>query len=209
MKIVIICGGEPPSRELLTKEISANTTIIAVDSGANCLFKYNIIPHYLIGDFDSISSQVLEFFTAKKVVIEKYPKEKDLTDAQLALQKAIALEATEIVFLGSTQGGRCEHFLGALGLLLPCADLHIKACLKDDISTIILLTKAVTISGEKNKQFSLLAYSDIVKNLSIIGSKFEIENYALKLGDARTLSNEFLTGEVQIKFSSGKLLLIT
>ncbi len=107
MKIIIIAGGTPPSKKLLTKEITKNSIIIAADSGADCLWKYKIIPDYLIGDFDSIDKKALKFFKDKKVTIETFPVEKNLTDAEIALEKAIKLDSRchgnddlkEIVFL--------------------------------------------------------------------------------------------------------------
>jgi len=59
MKVIIISGGNPPSRELLQKEITDNAFLIGADSGANCLYKYNILPDLLVGDFDSIDEKAL------------------------------------------------------------------------------------------------------------------------------------------------------
>ena len=47
MKVIIISGGNPPSKELLTKEITEDTFLIGADSGANCLYDYNIEPDLL------------------------------------------------------------------------------------------------------------------------------------------------------------------
>jgi thiamine pyrophosphokinase len=209
MKAIIIAGGTPPTKKLLTKEITKNTTIIAADSGANCLWRYKITPDYLIGDFDSIDHKILNFWLDKNVIVEPYPTNKDFTDTELALKKAAQLKIKEITFLGCLGGKRVDHLLGTIGLLDKCIDLNIKSSLKDDYQTVTLLKKSALIHGKSGSIFSLQAYGETVKNLSIVGSKYILKNHFLKMGDALTLSNEFLKKKVKITFKSGKLLLIT
>lgn len=207
MKIVIVSGGVPPSKELLLKELFHSSYLICADSGANCLFNYGIVPHYLMGDFDSIDRSVYEYFTEKECNIEAFNKDKDYTDTKLALLKAIELSASEIVFLGCT-GNRIDHTLGNLGFLKECLKLNIKATLKDDKNSVEISNKPLVISGELGQYFSLQAYSECVKDLTIRGAKFELIDYDLKLGDPLTISNEFLEHNVEINFSSGELLII-
>jgi thiamine pyrophosphokinase len=209
MKAIIIANGNPPTKELIITEMTNNTKIIAADGGANCLWRYKIFPDYLIGDLDSINKNALTAFKKGSTIIESYPKDKDLTDAQLALKKAQDLKIKELVFLGCTAGKRVDHLLGALGLLLTSAKLKINACLKDESQTIHLLTKTTTIhQTATNKVFSLLAYDGPVRNLTIKGAKYPLQNYLLKVGNSLTLSNEFAQQKVTIRFSTGRLLLI-
>lgn len=208
MKIIIVAGGSPPSVELLKSEITDNSIIIGVDHGADCLFQYQVIPDLIIGDFDSISKPARDFFTKQNVTQETYPTNKCYTDAELALQKAIQLRPETIVLLGCTGGKRIDHLIGALGLLIECAKHQINSSIKDDSNTITLLTQSTKIYGNPGEQFSLQAYSDTVKNLSITGSKYQLVKYDLKIGEGLTLSNQFITNEVTITFNSGRVLLI-
>ena len=72
MKVVIISGGAPPSKELLTKEITKDTFLIGADSGANCLYQYNIKPDLLVGDFDSIDEDILDYYKKNNFSTEIY-----------------------------------------------------------------------------------------------------------------------------------------
>lgn len=207
MKILIVSGGAPPSYELIKEELKDSSFLICADSGGECLYKYNIIPNFLMGDFDSISLEALEFFRAQeKCTIDTYPKDKDFTDTELVLNKAAQLGASEIVFLGCT-GTRMDHFMGNVGMLLKCLKLNIKAYIKDNNNIIEITDKPISIKKEKGTTFSLQAYCDKVKDLNIRGAKFELENYDLTLGDPRTVSNEFLNNDVHIDFKSGILLI--
>jgi thiamine pyrophosphokinase len=207
MKVVIVAGGEPPSEELLLEELVHSSYLLCADSGANCLFKYGINPDYLMGDFDSIDKEVYEYFIEKQCNIETFKKDKDYTDTKLAVLKAIELGASEIVFLGCT-GSRLDHTLGNLGFLKECLKLNIKATLKDAKNSIEISDKPLIINGMLGQYFSLLAYSECVKDLTIKGAKFELIDYDLKLGDPLTISNEFSNQNVEINFSSGEVLII-
>lgn len=211
MKAIIVAGGTPPTKELLTQELTKKSIIIAVDSGADCLWRYKITPHYLLGDFDSISPKILDFWLSKNIPTTCYAPEKDFTDTELALKKACELKVKEITFLGCLGGKRVDHLLGALGLLNECLDLNITASLKDEQQIISILKQSTMIHGETGAMFSLQAYGGTVKKLSITGSKYTLKNYSLKVGSSLTLSNEFQNKNkrVTIKFSSGRLLLIT
>ncbi|MDR1057340.1 MAG: thiamine diphosphokinase [Coxiellaceae bacterium] len=208
MKAVIVAGGIPPSKRLVMQEIMSKSIIIAADSGANCLWQYKITPNFIIGDCDSIDKKILKFWSNNNVTIECHPPEKDLTDTELALNKAIDLNPEKIAFLGCLGGNRIDHLLGSMGLLDKCLSLNINAHLKDDYQTIVLLKKAATIYGHPGQMFSLQAYGGNVKDLSLKGSKYLLNNYLLKMGDTLTLSNEFKNKIVNIQFRSGKLLVI-
>jgi thiamine pyrophosphokinase len=206
MKAVVIAGGTPPSIEILREELSEDTILICADSGGDCLFSYNITPDYLIGDFDSIKAEAFSYFSKSNCIIEKYPVEKDDTDTQLALLKALNLGAKTIVFLGCT-GTRLDHTFGNFGLLLQCLNQSVHSYIRDDNNTIWLADKSTCITGNKGEYFSILAFSSIVTGLTLQGAKYRLENYNLIQGSGLTLSNEFLDNVVNICFSTGILMI--
>lgn len=207
MKILIVSGGKAPSKALLQNEKLNSDYIICADSGANCLYEYGIVPDYLLGDFDSIDKRIYEHFLSMECSKIEYPVEKDCTDTQLALYKAIEIGAKEIVFLGCT-GTRIDHVLGNLGLLKICQKHSVAGYMKDDNCTIFLIDKGCEISGHIGETFSVQAYCDVVKGLSINGAKYPLKNYDLELGDPITVSNIFKDEKVQLTFTSGNLLFI-
>lgn len=205
MKVAIISGGNEPSKDLLMEELKESDFLICADSGANCLYKYRIKPNVLLGDFDSINKEVLEYYKNDCPNVLKYPKEKDFTDTELALFEALKLNVNEVVFLGCT-GTRLDHLFGNMGLLLRCIKKGIKSCIKDDNNTIFIIDKTSILKGNKGEMFSIQAYMNEVKNLCIEGAKYPLQNYNLKFGDPRTISNEFLDGNVKISFQKGYVI---
>lgn len=205
MKVVIVSGGKQPSKDLLMNELEDCDFIICADSGANCLYKYDIKPNILLGDFDSINKEVFEYYNNNCPNVIKYPREKDFTDTELALSEALKLCIDEVVFLGCT-GTRLDHLFGNMGLILRCVENGIKAYIKDDNNTIFIIDKTSVLTGEKGEMFSIQAYMNEVKDLCIDGAKYPLHNYNLKFGDPRTISNEFLDGNVKISFKKGHVI---
>ncbi|ABK60751.1 MULTISPECIES: thiamine diphosphokinase [Clostridium] len=207
MKVVIISGGNSPSYTLIKKELRESEYLIAADSGANTLFKYDVFPDYIIGDLDSIKTVALNYYKNRKVSILQYPPEKDYTDTEIAVNKAIDLGATEIVLLGCT-GSRIDHLFGNIGMLLKCLKLGVSCVIKDDNNTIFLTETSIKIRGSLGKTFSIIPYSEEISDLTIIGAKYPLNNYKMKIGSAIGISNVFEEEEVKVQFNSGKILIV-
>ncbi len=207
MKVIIISGGNPPSRELLEKEITEDAFLIGADSGANCLYDYNILPDSLVGDFDSVSEKALEYFKKNNCSLDIYPAEKDFTDTEIAVNKALSMNPKEIIFLGCT-GNRVDHLLGNIGMLKICLENGVNACIKDEKNNIRLIDVSTSINGVVGEIFSVQSYGDEIVGLTIEGAKYPLKDYNLKIGQSITISNEFAESQVQLKFRSGILMII-
>lgn len=207
MKVIIISGGTPPSKKLLIKEIESDTFLIGADSGANCLYRYNIKPDLLVGDFDSIDQEILDYFKKSNCVIDVYPTEKDFTDTEIAVRKAISTKPNEIVLLGCT-GSRIDHLLGNIGMLKICLENSVNSCIKDDNNNIMLFDASTLLNGVIGEIFSVQSYGDEIIGLTIEGAKYSLDNYNLKIGESITISNEFVKPQVKLKFKSGTLMII-
>ncbi len=207
MKVIIISGGNPPSKELLIKEITEDSFLIGADSGANCLYCYNIKPDLLVGDFDSIDENVLDYFKKNNCIIDVYPTEKDFTDTEIAVRKAISMKPNEIVLLGCT-GSRVDHLLGNIGMLKICLVNSINACIKDGNNNIRLIDSSTSLDGVVGETFSVQSYGDEIIGLTIEGAKYPLDNYNLKIGQSISISNEFAGPRVELKFKSGTLMII-
>jgi thiamine pyrophosphokinase len=207
MKVIIISNGEPPIISILNKELNDCSLLICADGGANYLYKYNIIPDILIGDFDSIKEDILSFYVEKGCKLIKHPVKKDYTDTELALETAKEFGAKEVVFLGAT-GSRLDHTLGNIGLLLSCLNSHIKASIIDNKNKIMMVNKSTNIYGKKGVLFSLIPFSSEVIDLTLSGCEYTLNKYNLKKGSTISLSNTFINNEVSIDFTKGILLIL-
>lgn len=208
MNCLIVAGGIKPKEEIIKSYLDKCKLIIGVDKGCNYLFESKIKPNYIVGDFDSSNLDIVDKLVKDGAVKYKYSCEKDFTDSEEAFELAISKNVEKIIFLGST-GERFDHTLGNLGLLLKALNAGVFAEIVDDRNRMFLVNKNTIIKRDnKYKYVSFLAYDNTVDEFSIIGAKYELDRYTLKIGDSRTVSNEFLTDEIKLKLSNGTLLVI-
>lgn len=207
MRILIVGGGSLPSKELLIEEFNKCNYSIAADKGGEYLFYLNLTPDLLIGDFDSIAPEVLSSFKRNGARLETYPREKDYTDSELCVNRAIVLGADEIIMLGFT-GSRIDHLIGNIGLLNKCLLKGIRAYIIDDNNKIFLADKPLLIKGKIGSILSLQAYSHMVRGLTITGVKYPLDSYDLEAWSTYTVSNEVTEPEVSIEFTDGILMVI-
>ena len=196
MKCLIMSGGEKPKDEVIRKYASSCELIIGVDKGCNYLYDLNITPQYIVGDFDSSKAEVIKKLENLGAAKYKYNCEKDFTDSEEAFELAISKKASEIYFLGST-GKRLDHTLGNLGLLLNALNKGVRAQIIDDRNKVFLV----------NSNFKIYS-DDEIKEFTIKDAKYTLDKYKLKVGDSRTVSNEFNSNEINIEVSNGNLLVM-
>lgn len=205
MKVLIVTGGSKPNNKLLLQKYEESELVIAADSGCNVLYENGLMPNMILGDFDSVDKSILEKIKKSKIEVKVYNPEKDYTDTELAVYKAIELGATEIAMLGAT-GSRLDHVMANIGLLNLLLDKGIKATITDSNNEIFIINKNTVLQGVFGETFSLQAYDGVVKKLTIKNAKYELKDYDLKVGSPLTVSNEFLHGNVEISFESGKII---
>jgi len=207
MKVLIIGGGAAPSKELLKEESQSSDYIICADRGGEYIRAIDKLPDMLLGDFDSLNENVLEYYLSSGVTIERFPPKKDYTDTELCLQRALKLIPDEIVFLACT-GSRLDHVLGNIGLLKELLDKNIKGYIKDDNNTIFLVKDDTEINGYPGKLVSFQAFTEKVNGLTIEGVRYPLKKFNLNSWSAYTVSNVFLNDKIRISFDTGILMII-
>src|SRR3990167_2962187 len=115
-RAVIFSNGKIGDINFYKKFINKNDKIICADGGLRFAKKLGIKPDILIGDFDSLKKSDFSGLNKNKTKVLRFPKEKDKTDTQLALEYALSSGAGEIIMLGSL-GGRVDHMLANIHIL--------------------------------------------------------------------------------------------
>lgn len=177
--------------------------IICADGGANTAKKMNIRPDYIIGDFDSADSSILDFFKDQNTNIIKDQNE-NKTDLELALSLAESLDPREILIIGAF-GDRIDHTLANI-LCLTKIKAGVKAKMIDNKNIIELVEKSTDIYGEKDSIVSIVPLTD-VSGLSYSGMKWLVSNKNTKFGWFG-ISNKFTKNNANVSLSEGKILVI-
>lgn len=208
MNCLIVAGGVKPKDEIIKYYSEKCQLTIGVDKGCNYLFEAEVKPQYIVGDFDSSNSEIIDEIVKLGVIRYKYQCEKNFTDSEEAFELASSKGAKRIEFLGAT-GKRFDHTLGNLGLLLKALNLGIVAEIVDDRNKMFLINKNTIIQRDSEyKYVSFLAYNTRIEEFSIKGAKYNLDKYTLEIGDSRTVSNEFITDEICLEISNGNILVI-
>ena len=133
--------------------------------------------------------------------IEKLNQYKDFTDTFYALKYAYEL-SDDVTIFGGILGKRVEHLIANLNMF----NLYPNLKIIDDNSMIFVKDKTFEIVNSIYKYASFFSIEE-VKDLSLEGFKYKLNNYDLKPFDSLCISNE-ITNNATVKFSDGKLLCI-
>ena len=208
MKCLIVAGGVKPKDEIINYYSEQCELIVGVDKGCNYLFDAKVKPNYIVGDFDSSNLEIIDKMVKQGVVKYQYQCEKNFTDSEEAFELVASKNAKKITFLGAT-GQRFDHTLGNLGLLLKALNVGIYSEIVDDRNKMFLINKNTVVKRDNEyKYISFLAYNNTVEEFSIKGAKYNLDKYTLEIGDSRTVSNEFITEEINLEISNGIILVI-
>lgn len=207
MKILIVAGGKEPSESLLKNYAQASDLIIAADKGAESLLKYDIPFNILLGDFDSMDKEALNEKKVKRNwhgEIITYKMEKDFSDTEAAVEKAISYNPEEVILLGAI-GTRLDHTLANITLLKKLKENNIHGEIVDEHNRIYIITES-TIIKKDSPFISFSAFTKEVTNFSLKGFKYPLNNYTLKFGESLTVSNEIVESRGEVTFDKGYVL---
>lgn len=207
-KILIVTGGHIDDNFLgslvLTEKYSF---IVAADRGLLALDKLNVLPDFILGDFDSAGTDILSKYRAKSIPILTFPSQKDKTDTELAFEWALSKNSSVIDLIGAS-GSRLDHTMANISLLSLALQNNVDANILDPNNKIYLKAKNFII--KKDKQYgdfiSLLPFSGNVRGLKLSGFKYPLYGITLAKGSSLGISNEIVEDEGRIEFDEGILL---
>ena len=111
-KIVIVSGGELNEKFTLSVLREEAGCVIGVDRGMEFLYHHQIMPSYIVGDFDSVDQTIATYYRDETdVPIREFNPVKDASDTEIAIRLAMTLGCKKMIILGAT-GGRIDHLLG-------------------------------------------------------------------------------------------------
>lgn len=207
MRIVIIVNTDMSSIKQVKEICSWADIIIAADGGANVAYNAGISVDYVIGDLDSIKDSVLEHYRGSTAKIDRYPCEKDYTDTELCLIKAIELKATEIIYLGGI-GNRIDHSIGNIHLLYKTMEMGIKACIKSQTADVYICKDHLKITGMISDTVSILPLYKPVRGITLKGFKYALDDATFEFGDVFGVCNKLISKEAYINIKEGCLIVI-
>lgn len=101
-KRTVIVSGGMLEEDFVLPILEAEETefIIGVDKGLAFLYEHKIKPDYIVGDFDSVPEEVIDYYRKEaSVPIREFNPVKDASDTEIALRMCLGLRRKEIWIL--------------------------------------------------------------------------------------------------------------
>ena len=190
-KIVIVSGGELNEEFTLSVLREEAGCVIGVDRGMEFLYHHQIMPSYIVGDFDSVDQTIATYYRDETdVPIREFNPVKDASDTEIAIRLAMTLGCKEMIILGAT-GGRIDHLL-------------------DPQNRIRLIDGDTVIKKDEayGPFFSVFPLGAEVYHFNIEGAKYPLTDHTLSPYDSLCVSNQWLEDEVKISFMNGIVILM-
>lgn len=209
-KILIITGGRTEEdflSELIKRENF--TLMIVADSGLVLADRLMLKPDYIVGDFDSVPEAILDKYRTQSAPIKTFPREKDKTDTQIAIELALKHTPSSVTIVGAI-GSRMDHTMANIHLLLLLLQKKVDAYIIDRNNKLYLKQESFYI--EKSEQYgdyvSLLPFGAAVKGLTLKGFYYPLNNVILSAGSSLGISNEIVDDIAGVEFREGILLVM-
>ena len=203
----IFVNGILPYPEALQACLQEEDFLIAADGGARHLLRMGKIPHVLIGDLDSLTSDEVAFMEARDCEIHRYSTDKDWTDLELAMNYALEGQFSSIR-LAAAGGGRIDQALGNIFLLTRPDLKGIDVALDDGKEEILLIEQQAALHGQPGDRVSLVPLDEQVTGVTTHQLQWPLKNAVLYRHATRGISNIMLTNTATIMAHSGTLLCI-
>lgn len=205
MRIIIFANGELPNLDKARALIKPSDFIICADGGTRHALTLGLIPNLIIGDMDSLPLNFqLSNFNGEVIL---YPKDKNETDLELAINHAITLNPNEILIMGAL-GGRIDHTLANISLLTHYRLLTYDLRLNDGLEEIFLCKDQVQIKGRSGDIVSLIPWQGNVEGVTTQNLKWKLNNETLYFDKTRGISNEMISDIATISITKGLLLIV-
>ena len=195
---VIFCAG---GFDCLAKPMADNDYIIAADGGLTHTKVLGLMPHAILGDFDSLG------YTPEGANV--FPVEKDDTDAMLAIRHGLSLGYTDFLLYGCLEGKRLDHTVANFQSLQFLADNGAKGYLiGSDYMVTVIKNETLTVPAGAEGILSVFCMGPDARGVTLSGLQYPLLDATLTSGFPLGVSNHFLGEDATITVKDGSLLVM-
>lgn len=210
--VVVIGGGALSTRAI--DAIRPDAVVIAADSGLDHAVAAGLRPAVLVGDLDSISASGRMWAYARGVEIHEHPMDKDATDTEIAIARALEVPGIRHLFVvgGVDESGerRLDHQLAtilALGHPSLAELASVRAVLGEAGFSMLHPGRRSVLDVEPGQTFSLLALHGPCNGVTLTGARWPLDNASFAGTEARGVSNE-ASDHTEVLVTSGVLTVV-
>ena len=206
-RVVIFANGELPDLSKARSLLQKDDYIICADGGTRHALALGIQPNLIIGDMDSVEKEQLRELKEADVSIELFPHDKNETDLELAINRAVEQNPARITIIAAL-GGRLDQTLANISLLTDLRLSEFNIRLDDGIEEIFLCRNQVQVHGRSGDIVSLIPWQGAVSEVQTTNLKWPLRNETLYPDKTRGISNEMINDTASVSIGSGLLLVV-
>ncbi len=206
LRVLILADGDPPSAALLHRLVAGHDLLIATDGAARKAQMLGRTPDIISGDFDSISlEEVRRDFLGSEIIPTPDQNQGDL---EKAIHIAQGRGATAITITGAT-GGRLDHTLGTIALLLRChREVDIRLVEDASVTWAVSGTEdapgELTLAATPGDTISVVSFDGRAR-VTLQGVRWPLTDHPLPVGTLG-ISNRAVAEQVTIGARGGVLV---
>lgn len=201
-RALLLCNGEMASRRVVHALERQVGMVLCADGGANAARAMGILPHAVIGDFDSITADARAYYERSGVAMMHLDRQDD-TDFEKALILLRMRNVREVAVCGVT-GKLLDHTLGNFSILLRYVDAF-RIVLFDPHYRIDLITGHTAFVSRPGDRISVIPLAP-ARGVRYKGLRYPFEGARLAFGIAEGTCNESLGDRFEISLDEGVLL---
>ena len=208
MRAVIAVNGKVDDYAELAELLRPDDYLIGADGGTLHLLAVDRQPNVVVGDLDSLSHDTVDSLVADGIPVERHMPEKDQTDLELALERALDDGASEIVLVGAL-GGRLDQTLANL-LIVAQRDwpVPVRVVEGEQVAEVLRGPGSLALHGPAGSTVSAIPLSAAVTGITYTGLEYPLHDATLRFGSTRGVSNVLAASPASIRIDSGILLVI-
>ena len=202
---LIVAGGNP-IKEVVLGHLPAYSWVVAADSGLDQAVQLGIHPDLVVGDMDSVTPTGLDYAVDQGIELERYPRAKDATDLELAIDAAAQRNFATATIIGGT-GGRMAHTLANAMLLTRRRDIHLDWITSKAQIAALPAGSSRHYPAKYGTLLSVLAVGESAGCKSS-GLRWPLDGNPLAVGSTRGISNEIVDSAATVSVESGLVLTV-
>ncbi|NOX31172.1 MAG: thiamine diphosphokinase [Actinobacteria bacterium] len=220
--VVVVGGGEPPATEVarwLVAEIESQAgnsnppaVVVAVDHGLDHVRDMGLVADVVVGDMDSVSTNVLKEATEAGVKVARFLADKNESDLELALAWVNEhIAAPRRVVCVGTAGGRWDHEIINVAVIGAWAAVHDDVTIVERRGTIRIVVGGsgpVVLETPVGTTISLHPLGGDATGVNVTGMTWPLEDAVLTPGSSLALSNVSEGERQTVSCLTGRLLAV-
>ena len=200
--VVILANGEFPHSANALRYFSVASKLICCDGAVAKALQHGLNPDAIVGDFDSIPSELLALFKDRL----HFAPDQNINDLKKSFDYCASQGWKNIVILGAT-GLREDHTIGNISRLIEFSRVVPQVKIVTDTGEFRVATvSGMTINTEAKKQISIFSFNPFQK-ITSHGLKYPLDQLQLRYWYEATL-NESIGDSFTLEFEPDDPLLI-